>query len=293
MSKKATEEKKEEVKVETITEPVTTKVRTMAEAAEVMAILERPFSPELIKQRTIGGGKSVDYVETVYYIERLTEAFGHAWDFCVKSYEIRQNDCLCIGQLSYPWDNERRVKEAFGSKDTVSKAGNSMGEMGDMLKSAGSDALKKACSLLGIGKDLYKKPLNIMPPAPQQYAPPPQYNQAPRQQYQQHTPPQQYNNVPPQQRQQYQQAPPPQNQWATQQQWPVAQQQVQQPPQVPVQQPIRPVAPPPQQVQQPIQQPPMNYPANNPPIPAMPPAPVVQQPPQQFQAPEEDMSGIG
>ncbi len=133
----------------------------------IKAILNRPFSREIIKERAGQKGKKLSYVETVYYIERLNEAFGIQWDWKVTDFKIMDREVYCKGQLTYTVDGKEYSKEAFGGKDitiidvydkqTRKVIGQKNLSIADDLKSAGSDALKKACSLLGIGLHLYKK----------------------------------------------------------------------------------------------------------------------------------------
>lgn len=77
----------------------------------------------------------------------------------VKGVTVKQNDiCHVKGRLTifYKDGNDTRtiIKEAFGSKVIVGKAS----EQEHIFKSAQTDAMKKAASLLGIGAQLYRKP---------------------------------------------------------------------------------------------------------------------------------------
>jgi len=112
-------------------------------------ILNRPFTQELIKYRKGFNGARLAYIETHSVIERLNEAFGLFWNWEVTDFAIEEKQVYCKGKLTVTVTGRTIVKEGFGGKQR------SM-EIGDDLKSASSDALKKASSLLGVGLYLYK-----------------------------------------------------------------------------------------------------------------------------------------
>ena len=115
-------------------------------------ILEKPFDSNLIKTRRGSGGKSLSYVEGTHYITRLNDAFDGKWSFEIVEHEVKGREMLVLGKLSAG----EVVKMAFGgSVITMSReTGEIVSQSGD-LKAAATDALKKACSLLGIGLHLY------------------------------------------------------------------------------------------------------------------------------------------
>ena len=119
---------------------------------EIEEILKRKFREDQIKQRPGSYKKLLDYLETHSVIERLNEAFGLKWSWEVVKSEILEGQVYCHGKLSAKIDGEMIVKEAFGGKE-ISKGNN----MGDELKAAASDALKKAATMLGVGLHLYEK----------------------------------------------------------------------------------------------------------------------------------------
>ena len=116
-------------------------------------ILRRKFRPEQIKQRPGSYGKTLDYLETYSVIERLNEAFGLKWSWEITDVEVLNAQVYCQGRLTVTVDGEKIVKEAFGGKDITTENSN----LGDDLKSACSDALKKAATMLGVGLYLYRK----------------------------------------------------------------------------------------------------------------------------------------
>ncbi len=134
--------------------------------SNIKLILERPFPKELIRYREGQKKKQLAYVETVNYIERLNEAFNYNWNWEIILETITDTEVYCRGKLTVEIDGKIVIKEAYGGKDltivdvydksTRQVIGKKPFSIADDLKSAGSDALKKACSLLGIGLHLYK-----------------------------------------------------------------------------------------------------------------------------------------
>jgi hypothetical protein len=117
----------------------------------VREALEKPFPPEAIKTRPSAHGP-LSYVETWRYIQRLNEAYGGAWSFEIISHEIQQDEVLVTAKLITP----DCAKCAFGSATIARhKETNEIVDLGDTMKAAASDSLKKACSLLGVGLHLW------------------------------------------------------------------------------------------------------------------------------------------
>ena len=125
----------------------------------ILDTLTRPFTPEQIRQREGRGGKMLDYLETHAVITRLNEAFNGAWSFEVLDFKTMEGEIVVHGKLTAGG----QVKTQFGSADIHRTRGEN-GEkgapvsIGDDLKAAASDALKKAATLFGVGLHLYDKP---------------------------------------------------------------------------------------------------------------------------------------
>ncbi len=118
------------------------------------ALLEKPFEPSQIKQRQGKFGHILDYVEGHVVTARLNEAFESNWSFEIVKYRIIKDpgEVLVLGKLTA----EGVTKMAFGSKEIErSKDTKAIVSLGDDLKAASTDALKKAASLLGVGLYLY------------------------------------------------------------------------------------------------------------------------------------------
>ncbi len=117
-------------------------------------LLEKPFEPSQIKQRQGNFGHILDYVEGHVVTSRLNDAFDGNWTFEIVKYRILKDtdEALVLGKLIA----EGVTKMAFGSKEIErSKDTKAIVSLGNDLKAASTDALKKAASLLGVGLYLY------------------------------------------------------------------------------------------------------------------------------------------
>jgi len=120
------------------------------------ALLEKPFEPSQIKQRHGNFGHILDYVEGHVVTSRLNDAFEGNWSFEIVRYRILKetNEVIVLGKLIA----ENVTKMAFGSKEmAMNKDTKAIISLGDDLKAASTDALKKAASLLGVGLYLYSE----------------------------------------------------------------------------------------------------------------------------------------
>ena len=120
-------------------------------------LLEKPFDPEQIRRRQ-GRNGMLDYVEGHSVIQRLNDALESAWSFEITHHELRDDEVIVLGRLTA----ETISKMAFGtSQVTRERESRQLVSLGDDLKSAATDALKKCATFLGVGLHLYAdKPLN-------------------------------------------------------------------------------------------------------------------------------------
>jgi recombination DNA repair RAD52 pathway protein len=107
---------------------------------------------EFIKEKTGRGYKKMRYVEGGYVISKLNEAFSPAgWDFEIEKDIIEPTEVAVKGKLTIK-DHKGHsvVKTQFGQATRYKGV-----PLGDTLKSASTDSLKKCASLLGIALDVY------------------------------------------------------------------------------------------------------------------------------------------
>lgn len=126
----------------------------------ILDLLSQPFPADKIKYREAGNsGKQLAYLETMTVIEHLNE---HAprWNLTI------------IDQSIHPFGQTSRGSQRLLLKATVSLYIEGIGSRShvgvqvvnaedggeDLWKGAVSDALKKAASLFGVGKELYSDP---------------------------------------------------------------------------------------------------------------------------------------
>src|SRR5437867_10394935 len=111
----------------------------------------------------------LDYVEGHSVIARLNEALDGAWSFEITHHEVREDEVVVLGKLSA----EGIAKMQFGvGQLTREKGTGALVSLGDDLKAAATDALKKCATFLGVGLHLYaEKP--IRPAGPPGGAPSP------------------------------------------------------------------------------------------------------------------------
>ena len=118
--------------------------------SDTRAALERPFSG--LKTRPGRSGQQLTYVEACQVIDRLNEAFSSDWTFRILDHQVLEREVVVVGEL----EAAGTTKQAFGGSDiTKSRDGGQPVCIADDLKSAATDALKKAATLLGVGLHLY------------------------------------------------------------------------------------------------------------------------------------------
>jgi hypothetical protein len=98
-------------------------------------------------------------VEGHTVIARLNDAFDGAWSFEITWHEIRETEVLVLGKLTA----EGVVKCQFGaSQVTRDRETKQLVSLGDDLKAAVTDCVKKCATFLGVGLHLYaEKPLRM------------------------------------------------------------------------------------------------------------------------------------
>jgi hypothetical protein len=139
-------------KSDTSTAIVLREIQLSPRANEVI----RTITPqEFVKERKGKGGKTFTYVETGYVISQLNKAFTPVgWQFEVLEEKVMTNEVYVKGKLTikdYKTGYEV-FKTQYGTKEIYA---NNKTPIGDLLKSASSDCLKKCASLLGLALDIY------------------------------------------------------------------------------------------------------------------------------------------
>src|SRR5438552_5137999 len=115
-------------------------------------LLEKPFSPDQIKQRKGLDGDVLDYIEGAAVIQRLNDVFNAEWSFEILDHHIYEREVVILGKLTA----QGIGKCQFGkSKITRTKETKTEVSIGDDLKAATTDAIKKCATLFGVALHLY------------------------------------------------------------------------------------------------------------------------------------------
>jgi len=113
-----------------------------------------------IQTRPAKGGGTWDYVSIGYINKVLNLMFGWNWDFQIisKEYDLEIGQCVVQGRLTCRTATSTIIKEQFGEQDIKFRKDNKKPlNLGNDLKGAASDSLKKCASLIGIAGDVYYK----------------------------------------------------------------------------------------------------------------------------------------
>jgi hypothetical protein len=121
--------------------------------AKIKKLISIPTPEMFIKTRPIRGNKTANYVEGGYVVARLNQAFSPiGWDFEVVEEKIEAKEVVVRGRLLIkdPIHNFQVGKTQYGTKERYAGV-----PLGDTLKGAATDCLKKCASMFGIALDVY------------------------------------------------------------------------------------------------------------------------------------------
>lgn len=118
----------------------------MDDPVAVGRALEAPFPANAIQRRQGAGNRSFEYVAAHTVIRRLNEATGNRWDFRLTRMDLHGDLWIAVGELTIP---------GLGTRTGIGVQKVSAGGGEDLVKGAGSDALKKAAVSFGVGIDIY------------------------------------------------------------------------------------------------------------------------------------------
>lgn len=111
-----------------------------------------------IRTRPAKGGGQWSYVSGSYVKKVLNLMFGWDWDFQVIEQVINPEfgEIIVKGRLTVRSSGKTIVKEQFGNKDIIFKKNTQVPlSIGNDLKAAATDALKKCANDLGLAQDVY------------------------------------------------------------------------------------------------------------------------------------------
>jgi hypothetical protein len=113
--------------------------------------LEKPFDPGQIREREGDEGKMYNYIPGPYVIQRLNEIFGTEWSYEIIEFKILDEEVIALGKLLAGGVEKMQFGSVPITRRRVDKKPVSIG---DDLKKAGTDGLKKCAEMLGIGLHL-------------------------------------------------------------------------------------------------------------------------------------------
>lgn len=111
-----------------------------------------------VKTRPAKGGGTWTYVSGTYIRKVLNLMFGWDWDFEIMSENVYLDakEVVVKGKLTVRSGDRTIVKMQYGNKDIIFKKGTQEPlSIGNDLKAAATDALKKCATELGIASDVY------------------------------------------------------------------------------------------------------------------------------------------
>lgn len=121
-------------------------------------VLLRKTPKKYVKQRPAKGGGQWDYVSGGYVKKCLNLMFGWDWDFEIMDEKImiESKEVVVKGRLTCRSNGSKIVKMQYGNKDIMFRRNSEIPlSIGNDMKAAATDALKKCASELGIAADVY------------------------------------------------------------------------------------------------------------------------------------------
>lgn len=113
---------------------------------------------QYVHKRPAKGGGTWDYVTGGYVKKTLNLMFGWDWDFEIVEQMIMHGEVIVKGRLTCRTNGHVIVKMQYGNKDIICKKGTDVPlSIGNDLKAAATDALKKCAAEIGIAADIYNK----------------------------------------------------------------------------------------------------------------------------------------
>jgi len=136
--------------------------------AKQLKILLKKTPEQYIKKRPAKGGGEWSYVTGGYVKKCLNLMFGWDWDFEIidENIMIEAKEVVVKGKLTCRSNGKTIVKMQYGNKDIMFRvewidgkktSTNIPLSVGNDLKAAATDALKKCAAEVGIAADIYNK----------------------------------------------------------------------------------------------------------------------------------------
>jgi len=138
--------------------------------SEQLGFLFKKTPENHIYKRPGKGGGQWDFVTGIYMKKVLNMIFGWNWDFQIEKFDVNleAKQTIVLGKLTCRTNETQIIKMQFGRSDIKFKKNTETPlDLGNDLKAAATDALKKCASELGIAGDIYGtnefKEIEVMP----------------------------------------------------------------------------------------------------------------------------------
>ena len=154
------EKKKDQLLIPEINEKELSKVENPILNIDQLQVLLGKTPKSYQYERAAKGGGKWTYVTGTYIKKQLNILFGWDWDFEVIKFDmnLEAKQCIVLGKLTVRANGRTVIKNQFGRSDIKFKrADQTPLDLGNDLKAATTDALKKCASELGIASDIYGK----------------------------------------------------------------------------------------------------------------------------------------
>ena len=123
-----------------------------------LKMLLKKTQPQYVHKRPAKGGGEWEYVTGGYVKKVLNIMFGFDWSFEIVDQMIIHGEVVVKGKLTCHSNGRTIVKMQYGNKDIICKRGTSDPlSIGNDMKAAATDALKKCAAEIGIAADIYNK----------------------------------------------------------------------------------------------------------------------------------------
>lgn len=154
MSKELTKIEMDEAQIITANDLVAVKENALND--QQLRVLMGHTPKKHIKSRPAKGGGTWQYVTGNYVQKTLNMMFGWDWDFEIVDERITTNEAIVKGRLTCRVNGRQIVKTQYGNKDIMCKRGTEIPlSLGNDLKAAATDALKKCAAQIGLAADVY------------------------------------------------------------------------------------------------------------------------------------------
>lgn len=141
-----------------ITKTDLTKAHDLQLTEKQLNIMLKKTPAKYVRERPAKGGGKWKYVSVGYITKALNLMFGWDWSFDILKEEvfIEAGEVVVKGQLTVKVGDKSIVKTQYGNKDIMFRKGTQKPlSIGNDMKSAASDSLKKCASMIGLAQDIY------------------------------------------------------------------------------------------------------------------------------------------